>query len=494
MLLTDFIHELSVRFADLQIINTNLDMTITEVTLIKHDVPQVRADHLYLDVRPHKLALNVYIAGSWQRVAELPARGVKLERLALALMATAGQILRGDEQLHADELYLATHAIAADFAATLNKAAHMLKAPLMVIDLLGQHIIASSINAPSQGSAIGQYLADHIPALTPGDFWQHLYLTDSKISLTPLLLSPMAAGGDAIGYLAFPLLGDGMTATQVRQLAAFTPIISQAAAKGQFSSISGQGRGRLLTMMLTAFDDSTFEAQFAREHVQLPHGMVLLEALSKTGRTSSELSERLIYLLTPLCKQVIATSYHHHAVALISLDINAYNDGTLKHTLQQLAEQLECQFIVSHYYERARDTPNVYKICRQVSQLRTISEDVNFCEDQFFALMLAKLPQWETVLPLFLNPSFTAIAAYDAQNCTELLPTLRAYLEATCNLTATAHALYIHPNTLRARMQRINEISGLDIKDADVCFKLAASFAVQHFLNAYQIEPDGVTH
>lgn len=494
MLLTTLLNKLQHQFSNLQISNTNSNMHVHELTLIKHGLPHAQADQLYLDAKPHAITLSVYTANHWQRVAKLPTANAPAERQALAILAAGNQFVQGDGQLQAAQLELATSAITANFATTLNKAAHLLRAPLIVIDLMGQHIIAGSINAPSQGSAIGQYLAEHIPALTPSDFWEHLYLTDSKISLTPLLLSPMAAGGEAIGYLAFPLLGDGLTATQVRGLAAFTPIVSQAAAKAQLSSAAGQGRGRLLTMLLTAYDDSTFSAQFAREHAELPAGMVLIEALSKTGRTSTDLSERLVYLLTPLCQQVIATSYHHHTLALVSLDIAAYNDGTLKKTLTTLAKQLECQFIVSHYYQQARDTPNVYKICRQVSQLRTIRTDVTFCEDQFFALMLAQLPQWETILPLFLNPSFRTIAAYDRQNRTELLPTLAAYLEATCNLTATAKALYIHPNTLRARMQRITEISGLDVKDATTCFKLAASFSVQDFLNAYRIQPDVVAH
>ena len=38
---------------------------------------------------------------------------------------------------------------------------------------------------------------------------------------------------------------------------------------------------------------------------------------------------------------------------------------------------------------------------------------------------------------------------------------------AARNISATAEALYVHPNTLRQRLRRIGELSGLDLRKDD---------------------------
>jgi GAF domain-containing protein len=59
------------------------------------------------------------------------------------------------------------------------------------------------------------------------------------------------------------------------------------------------------------------------------------------------------------------------------------------------------------------------------------------------------------------------IADYDRQRHTSLLRTLEEFLRRRGNISATAEALYVHPNTLRQRLRRIQELSGLDLRKDD---------------------------
>jgi GAF domain-containing protein len=59
------------------------------------------------------------------------------------------------------------------------------------------------------------------------------------------------------------------------------------------------------------------------------------------------------------------------------------------------------------------------------------------------------------------------IAEYDRQRSTSLLKTLEEFLCRRGNISATAEALYVHPNTLRQRLRRIGELSGLDLRKDD---------------------------
>ena len=59
------------------------------------------------------------------------------------------------------------------------------------------------------------------------------------------------------------------------------------------------------------------------------------------------------------------------------------------------------------------------------------------------------------------------IAEYDSARGASLLMTLEEFLRRRGSISATSEALYVHPNTLRQRLRRIGELSGLDLRDED---------------------------
>lgn len=59
------------------------------------------------------------------------------------------------------------------------------------------------------------------------------------------------------------------------------------------------------------------------------------------------------------------------------------------------------------------------------------------------------------------------LAAYDVERSTSLLETLEAYLQRRGNISSTSEALYVHSNTLRQRLRRIADLTGLDLRRDD---------------------------
>ena len=59
------------------------------------------------------------------------------------------------------------------------------------------------------------------------------------------------------------------------------------------------------------------------------------------------------------------------------------------------------------------------------------------------------------------------LADYDRRRSTNLLPTLEEFLRRRGSIAATAEALYVHPNTLRQRLRRMQEVSGIDLRRDD---------------------------
>ena len=55
------------------------------------------------------------------------------------------------------------------------------------------------------------------------------------------------------------------------------------------------------------------------------------------------------------------------------------------------------------------------------------------------------------------------LAEYDARHGAELLPTLRSFLACDGSWSACAARMYVHVNTVRYRIGRVEEITGRDL-------------------------------
>ena len=73
------------------------------------------------------------------------------------------------------------------------------------------------------------------------------------------------------------------------------------------------------------------------------------------------------------------------------------------------------------------------------------------------------------------------LIAYDRKRRTSLLDTLERYLAERRSVIESARALFIHPNTLRQRLGRIQELTGLSIEQDDLLsLELAIKLARLH--------------
>jgi len=59
------------------------------------------------------------------------------------------------------------------------------------------------------------------------------------------------------------------------------------------------------------------------------------------------------------------------------------------------------------------------------------------------------------------------LVEYDRERNASLLATLEEFLARRGNISATSDALYVHPNTLRQRLRRIGDLTGIDLRTDD---------------------------
>jgi len=80
-------------------------------------------------------------------------------------------------------------------------------------------------------------------------------------------------------------------------------------------------------------------------------------------------------------------------------------------------------------------------------------------------LLLATVPA--SVLRSFRERLLGPLLAYDDQHRAELLPTLREFLDCSGSWNACAAKMYVHVNTVRYRIRRIEELTGRNLSSLD---------------------------
>ena len=73
------------------------------------------------------------------------------------------------------------------------------------------------------------------------------------------------------------------------------------------------------------------------------------------------------------------------------------------------------------------------------------------------------------------------LLAHDAEHGTSFVETIHEYLHQHGNRERASARLHIHRNTLRQRIERMRELSGIDLEQTDVLFDLQMALGIVRF-------------
>ncbi len=105
-----------------------------------------------------------------------------------------------------------------------------------------------------------------------------------------------------------------------------------------------------------------------------------------------------------------------------------------------------------------------------------------FDETGAYRLLLSTMSENPGELRRFYEETVAPIAAYDEQYETELTQTLDSFLEADGNVARTAERLFTHRHTIYYRLDRIRELTGLDVSSTDGREKLSLGLKAMRVL------------
>ncbi len=95
------------------------------------------------------------------------------------------------------------------------------------------------------------------------------------------------------------------------------------------------------------------------------------------------------------------------------------------------------------------------------------AETLTFEETGSYRLLLTAISEDPSELHRFFDETVAPLIGYDEQYETELVRTLDTFLDEDANVARTAERLFTHRHTIRYRLERVRELTGLDVGSTD---------------------------
>jgi sugar diacid utilization regulator len=95
------------------------------------------------------------------------------------------------------------------------------------------------------------------------------------------------------------------------------------------------------------------------------------------------------------------------------------------------------------------------------------AEVLTFEETGSYRLLLTAISEDPSELQRFFDETVAPLIGYDDQYETELVRTLETFLDEDANVARTAERLFTHRHTIRYRLERVKELTGLDVGSTD---------------------------
>jgi sugar diacid utilization regulator len=105
-------------------------------------------------------------------------------------------------------------------------------------------------------------------------------------------------------------------------------------------------------------------------------------------------------------------------------------------------------------------------LAANVAEARDVTE-LSFEETGAYRLLLPAVSEDPTELEGFFEETVSPLVGYDEQYETELVRTLETFLDSDGNVARTAEKLFTHRHTIRYRLERVRELTSLDVSSTD---------------------------
>jgi purine catabolism regulator len=325
------------------------------------------------------------------------------------------------------------------------------------------------------------------------------------------LVAPVIVGDETLAILSVPqvhrILGDlDVLAVQGAATVVALVLMRERAILETERRLQGDLLGDILAGKFESEEDIIRRAKFLGYDLLHPHLLLVvslddLEHLVKSGereevlqRSKQNLYELMRASLTPRTPQRLIWASGVQVVALVGVDPDDPNP--VLEVARRLHSRAEREFPgvlvfvgVSQVCRSVREVPAAYA---EVKRFLKFSRAMHWYNAPIFVERLGLyriLLQHEALGPellQFASDRLGRLQAYDQEHGGDLLSCLRAYL-ASCEIKTTAEVLHLHRNSVRYKLQRIEELTQVDLNDAETRFQLQFALKVVDLQSAIKL-------
>ena len=163
-------------------------------------------------------------------------------------------------------------------------------------------------------------------------------------------------------------------------------------------------------------------------------------------------------------------------VALLAALVPADDDGQLgraaEATERELSTSLQGFGITVGRSRLTTDPADLYRAGKEALLAMNVGAAEGLATLAFentgsYRLLLPAMSEDPGELERFYDETVAPLAAYDEQYETELVNTVETYLDEDGSVTPTAERLFTHRHTVRYRLERVKELTGLDLTSTE---------------------------
>ena len=177
--------------------------------------------------------------------------------------------------------------------------------------------------------------------------------------------------------------------------------------------------------------------------------------------------------------------YSQFEAIVVMFPLDVFGRDSVVHFFEKIADKIRKDFEIEAYigiglgYEYLADIRESYTEAKSALQLISMEKQkyVLSYNDMGIHSLISQIRSPRT-LDNYINDKLGKLIEADKVQDSELCNTLRAYIENNCNSNATAELLFIHRNTMRYRLDKIEKILNVDLDDLSVCLELKLAFII----------------
>jgi purine catabolism regulator len=157
--------------------------------------------------------------------------------------------------------------------------------------------------------------------------------------------------------------------------------------------------------------------------------------------------------------------------------------------LSQEFEELQFTIGIGRFYQGLEGIHEGYKEAVKAIQLGKPISGATGCvhyEDLGIYRVLGQVSDWKEMEELY-SETIGKLVEYDWSNNATLADTLREYFASNCSLSESAEKLFVHVNTMKYRLQKIEQLTGCNVHDAEKRLLLHMGLKIDQLLQSGNI-------